>query len=155
MSITPAFSPMPASSLPTGVSWVSSPNLRRCTLDDLYEQCSDHITEYIASSAAVGRRPRISLIRAYSSSLSPSSEYGCWTSGVAAACLTVSRTASRSTRSTAPTGLVTSNRSAAVGWAICSVTSDPRRLLLADDSLHREEESESVVGRPGQRVDGV
>ena len=53
-STTPAFSPMPASSLPTGVSWVSSPNCRRCTLLDLYEQCSDHITLYMASSAAGG-----------------------------------------------------------------------------------------------------
>ena len=77
MSITPAFSPMPASSLPTGVSWVSSPNVRRCTLDDLYEQCSDHITEYMASSAPVGRRPRISRMRRYSSSFSPSSAQGC------------------------------------------------------------------------------
>ncbi len=57
----------------TGVSWVSSPNRRRCTFEDLYEQCSDHITEYMASSASVGRRPRISRIRAYSSSLRPSS----------------------------------------------------------------------------------
>ena len=32
--------------------------------------------EYIASSDAVGRRPRISRIRSYSSSLRPSSAYG-------------------------------------------------------------------------------
>ena len=49
-----------------GVSGGSSANWRRCTLDDLYEQCSDHMTEYMASSDEVGRRPRISLIRAYS-----------------------------------------------------------------------------------------
>src|SRR5438105_13499616 len=30
--------------------------------DDLYEQCSDHITEYIASSRCVGSRPRSSQI---------------------------------------------------------------------------------------------
>ena len=36
----------------------------------------------MASSASVGRRPRISRIRAYSSSLSPSSRYGCGWSGV-------------------------------------------------------------------------
>ena len=41
--------------------------------DDLYEQCSDHMTEYIASSLAVGRRPRMSTIRPYSSGLRPSS----------------------------------------------------------------------------------
>ena len=67
MSTTPAFSPMPASSLPTGVSGGSSANWRRCT-DDLYEQCRHHMTEYMASSDEVGRRPRISLIRAYASS---------------------------------------------------------------------------------------
>src|SRR5262249_53373851 len=67
-----------------------SANCRRWTLLDLYEQCSDHITEYMVSSALVGRRPRISRIRAYSSSRSPSSAYGCGSSGVAAACSTVS-----------------------------------------------------------------
>ncbi len=35
MSSTPAFSPMPASSLPTGVSWGTSPNCLRCTFEDL------------------------------------------------------------------------------------------------------------------------
>src|SRR5215207_6263901 len=93
MSTTPAFSPMPASSLPTGVSGGSSANWRRCTLDDLYEQCSDHMTEYMASSDEVGRRPRISLIRAYSPSLRPSSAHGCARSGVRAALPTVSATA--------------------------------------------------------------
>ena len=39
---------------------------------------------------AVGRRPRISRIRSYSSSFSPSSAYGCSRSGVASASLTVS-----------------------------------------------------------------
>ena len=36
-----------------------SPNWRRCTLLDLYEQCSLHMIEYMASSDSVGRRPRI------------------------------------------------------------------------------------------------
>src|SRR6478609_3829848 len=46
----------------------------------------------MASSASVGRRPRISRIRAYSSSLRPSSRYGWSRSGVASASLTVSDT---------------------------------------------------------------
>ncbi|CAM5243388.1 hypothetical protein STENM223S_01208 [Streptomyces tendae] len=57
----------------------------------LYEQCSDHMTEYMASSAPVGRRPRISTTRSYSSFFRPSSAQGSSTSGVAAACSTVSR----------------------------------------------------------------
>src|SRR6187200_3557800 len=51
------------------------------------------MTEYIASSAEVGRRPRISLIRAYSPSLSPSSAHGCGWTGVSVALPTVSDTA--------------------------------------------------------------
>src|SRR6478736_5399354 len=92
MSTTPAFSPMPTSrcSVISGVT--RSPNLRRCTLLDLYEQCSDHMTEYMASSAAVGRRSRMSRIRWYSSGLRPSSANGCSWSGVAAAASTVSDT---------------------------------------------------------------
>ena len=77
MSTTPAFSPMPTSRCFFISGVVFSPNCDRCTLDDLYEQCSDHITEYIASSAAVGRRPRMSRIRWYSSGLRPSSAKGC------------------------------------------------------------------------------
>ena len=46
--MTPAFSPMPASSRSVGGAF--SPNWRRCTLLDLYEQCSLHMIEYIASS---------------------------------------------------------------------------------------------------------
>ncbi|MNW60742.1 hypothetical protein D3C74_387530 [compost metagenome] len=49
------------------------------------------MTEYIASSAAVGRRPRMSRMRWYSSGLRPSSAKGCASSGVAAARSTVSR----------------------------------------------------------------
>src|SRR6476469_6525421 len=71
-------------------SVVLSPNWRRWFLLDLYEQCSDHITEYMASSAAVGRRPRLSRMRWYSSGLRPSSANGCSWSGVAAATSTVS-----------------------------------------------------------------
>ncbi len=50
------------------------------------------MTEYIANSAEVGRRPRISLIRAYSSALRPSSANGWSTSGFAVANSTVSLT---------------------------------------------------------------
>src|SRR5918999_3018511 len=95
MSTTPAFSPIPASSLPIGVVGSRSPNWRRCTLEDLYEQCSDHITEYMASSDEVGRRPRISRIRAYSSDFRPSSAHGCAWSGVPRALSTVSTTGQR------------------------------------------------------------
>src|SRR4051812_23783767 len=92
MSTTPAFSPMPARSLPAGVVAGSSPKRRRCTFDDLYEQCSDHITEYMASSAPVGRRSRIVVMRSYSSAVSPSSDHGSTWSGVRAAFSTVSTT---------------------------------------------------------------
>src|SRR5688572_1335071 len=50
------------------------------------------MTEYIANSPDVGRRPRISRMRSYSSGLSPSAAYGCSRSGVAAAFSTVSTT---------------------------------------------------------------
>src|SRR4051812_37580447 len=50
------------------------------------------MTEYMASSPDVGRRPRISLIFAYSSGLRPSAAYGCSFSGVAMALETVSAT---------------------------------------------------------------
>ena len=73
MSTTPAFSPMPTRSFVRMASVVVVPNRRRCTLLDLYEQCSLHITEYMASSDEVGRRPRMCRIRAYSSSSRPSS----------------------------------------------------------------------------------
>src|SRR5215217_8018236 len=50
------------------------------------------MTEYIASSLEVGRRPRISLLRAYSSAFSPSSAHGCSRSGSFSARPTVSST---------------------------------------------------------------
>ena len=64
----------------------------RCTRLDLYEQCSDHITEYMASSHEVGRRPRICRISRYSFSFRPRAAQGCSRSGVSAACVTVSTT---------------------------------------------------------------
>ncbi|KFF60265.1 hypothetical protein JF66_05470 [Cryobacterium sp. MLB-32] len=48
-----------------------SPNWRRYIFELLYEQCSLHITEYMASSPEVGRRPRISRIFAYSLAFRP------------------------------------------------------------------------------------
>jgi hypothetical protein len=48
------------------------------------------MTEYIASSALVGRRPRMLRMRSYSSGFSPSAAYGCSFSGVVAATSTVS-----------------------------------------------------------------
>ena len=68
MSITPAFSPGP---------WITHGALvgrpRRCTLDDLYEQCSFHIAEKMPSSVKLGVRPISSRMRWYSSGLSPCS----------------------------------------------------------------------------------
>src|ERR1041384_5641753 len=55
------------------------------------------MTLYIASSELVGRRPRISRIRAYSSALSPRSAHGCSRAGSSAARATVSRPVSRPT----------------------------------------------------------
>ncbi|SLA85123.1 Uncharacterised protein [Mycobacteroides abscessus subsp. abscessus] len=52
MSTTPAFSPIPASMLARISSVVVLPKYPRWTFEDLYEQCSLHITEYIASSAS-------------------------------------------------------------------------------------------------------
>src|SRR3954451_2149643 len=49
------------------------------------------ITEYIASSAPVGRRPRIARVLSYSSALRPSSDHGCGLSGGEVATATVSR----------------------------------------------------------------
>ena len=53
-STTPAFSPGPTSTHGASVG-----SRLRWIRDDLYEQCSDHITAYIASSRWLGARPRI------------------------------------------------------------------------------------------------
>src|SRR5579864_6552776 len=69
MSTTPAFSPGPCTT--------SLPRVGRrfrCTLLDLYEQCSLHITLKIPSSVMLGSRPRICWMRAYSSRVTPCSE---------------------------------------------------------------------------------
>src|SRR4026207_2346473 len=60
-SVTPPFSP--------GGTITRDPvvgSLFRCMRDDLYEQCSDHMTEKIPSSAKLGSRPSSSFIRSYS-----------------------------------------------------------------------------------------
>ena len=49
------------------------------------------MTEYIANSEDVGRRPKISLMRAYSSAFNPSSANGCFVSGLVLAIATVSK----------------------------------------------------------------
>ena len=46
---------------------------RRWSLEDLYEQCSLHITAYMANSRWLGTRPRIRSMEAASSSVRPSS----------------------------------------------------------------------------------
>src|SRR6266849_6203467 len=68
MSTTPAFSPGPCTT--------SLPRVGRrfrCTLLDLYEQCSLHITLKMPSSVMFGSRPRILWMRAYSSRVTPCS----------------------------------------------------------------------------------
>src|SRR5690242_6812189 len=68
MSITPAFSPGPQ------ITW--GPVVGSCfnqTFDDLYEQCSDHMTEKMPSSVKEGVRPTMSSMRWYSSGDRPCS----------------------------------------------------------------------------------
>src|SRR5436853_7789907 len=67
MSTTPAPSPGPTSTHGAVVG-----NRGRCARDDLYEQCSDHITAYIASSRSVGSRWSSATTAASSSSVIPS-----------------------------------------------------------------------------------
>src|SRR3954471_131028 len=76
MSMMPAFSPGPCT---TSLLRVGS--RFRCTRDDLYEQCSLHITEKIPNSVSVGVRPIHFRIRWYSSGVIPCSAI---TSGVMA-----------------------------------------------------------------------
>src|ERR1700756_2863309 len=68
MSTTPAFSPGPCTT-----NFPRVGNRFKCTLLDLYEQCSLHITEKIPSSVMFGSRPRICFTRAYSSAVRPCS----------------------------------------------------------------------------------
>src|SRR5580658_4168865 len=72
MSTTPAFSPGP---------WMTRGPFvgrrRRCTRDDLYEQCSLHMTLKTPSSVYVGVRPKAAVIRTYSSPRSL-----CWAASV-------------------------------------------------------------------------
>src|ERR1700680_3251914 len=68
MSPTPAFSPGPWSTCGPRVG-----RRRRCTLLDLYEQCSLHITLKMPSSVIFGSRLRICFTRAYSSAVRPCS----------------------------------------------------------------------------------
>src|SRR5438876_3757032 len=61
ISTTPAFSP--------GGTITRSPVVGsrfRCIREDLYEQCSDHITLNTPNSVRLGSRPRVSTIRSYS-----------------------------------------------------------------------------------------
>src|SRR3954468_4286077 len=68
ISTTPAFSPGPQITRGPSVGKV-----RSHTFDDLYEQCSLHITEKMPSSVRFGVRPRIAQARANSLALSPCS----------------------------------------------------------------------------------
>src|SRR4051812_9996119 len=69
----PAFSPGPCT---TSLLRVGS--RFKCTRDDLYEQCSLHITLKIPSSVRVGSRPPSSFtIFSYSSGVSPCSRMTC------------------------------------------------------------------------------
>jgi hypothetical protein len=54
-------------------------NRFKCTRDDLYEQCSLHITLKIPSSVSDGSRPSEALIRSYSAGVMP---WSLMTSGV-------------------------------------------------------------------------
>src|ERR671924_679073 len=69
-STTPAFSPGPTST--EGPSVGSRRRWRRL---DLYEQCSDHMTAYMASSRWLGSRPRMRPMADASSSVSPSARW--------------------------------------------------------------------------------
>jgi hypothetical protein len=66
MSMTPAFSPGPQMTRGPLVG-----NLPRWIFDDLYEQCSDHITENTPNSSWLGSRPRRSRTTWYSAGLRP------------------------------------------------------------------------------------
>ena len=69
-STTPAFSPGPTSTQGASVG-----SRDRCRRDDLYEQCSDHMTANMASSRWFGSRPRMRSMSTASSSVSPSARW--------------------------------------------------------------------------------
>ena len=75
-STTPAFSPGPW--MTRGPSVGSSFSQTR---EDLYEQCSDHMTEKMPSSVRFGSRPSSSTSRRYSSGLMPCSATICGVGG--------------------------------------------------------------------------
>src|SRR6202035_4600028 len=84
-SITPAFSPGPTSTRGPSVG-----RRRRCSREDLYEQCSLHITAYRANSRWLGGRPRILPTASNSSSVRPNARWsgssaGGWSGGSASA----------------------------------------------------------------------
>src|SRR6185295_17703422 len=66
MSTAPAFSPGPCTTFGPVVG-----NRRRWMRDDLYEQCSDHITLTTPTSVNVGGRPSVSRMRSHSSFETP------------------------------------------------------------------------------------
>src|ERR1700745_2859116 len=68
ISTTPAFSPGPQMTRGPAVG-----NVLSQIFDDLYEQCSLHITEKMPSSVMFGVRPRIATARANSSAVNPCS----------------------------------------------------------------------------------
>src|SRR5258708_25695994 len=68
MSIMPAFSPGPCTP-----SLVRVGSRLRWTRDDLYEQCSLHITLKMPSSVSEGSRPSAALIFSYSCGVMPCS----------------------------------------------------------------------------------
>src|ERR1700730_11777856 len=70
-STTPAFSPGPISTCSPSVG-----RRRRSLRECLYAQCSDHISENIASSTGFGSRSSFSTLSSYSASVSPSSRCG-------------------------------------------------------------------------------
>src|SRR5581483_8218770 len=76
MSIMPAFSPGPCTTRRLRVG-----KRFKCTRDDLYEQCSLHITLKMPSSVIEGSRPSRRLTFSYSSGVRPCSRM---TSGVMA-----------------------------------------------------------------------
>src|ERR1700730_16088779 len=68
ISMMPAFSPGPCTTRRLRVG-----SRLRCTREDLYEQCSLHITLKMPSSVKEGSRPRACLIFSYSSGVIPCS----------------------------------------------------------------------------------